>query len=86
MDFDSEDANLNTCLFTKSPLGWLWHIRFAHIGMHTLEKLLNKGMVRVLKDVVFEKDKLISFVVQVKSASKLLIHTQPKLSCQRQGH
>ena len=32
VDFTSEDANLKTCLFTKTTLGWLWHRRLAHVG------------------------------------------------------
>jgi hypothetical protein len=58
--FSSEDANLRTCLFTKLSLGWLWHRRLAHVGISTLKKILKKDMVRGLKDVVFEKDKLCS--------------------------
>jgi hypothetical protein len=57
IDFTSEDANLMTCLFTKTSLGWLWHRRLAHVGMNTLNKLLKKELVRGLKDVKFEKDK-----------------------------
>jgi hypothetical protein len=60
VDFSSEYANLWTCLFTKASLGWLWHRRLAHVGMSTLKKILKKDMVRGLKDVVFEKDKLCS--------------------------
>jgi hypothetical protein len=60
VDFSSEDANLRICLFTKASLGWLWHRRLAHGGMSTLKKILKKDMVRGLKDVVFEKDKLCS--------------------------
>ena len=33
VDFTFEDANLKTCLFTKTALGWLWHRRLAHVGM-----------------------------------------------------
>jgi hypothetical protein len=55
VDFSSEDANLRTCLFTKASLGWLWHRRLAHVGMSTLKKILNKDMVRGLKDFIFEK-------------------------------
>jgi hypothetical protein len=57
VDFTSEDANLMTCLFTKTSLGWLWHRRLAHVGMNTLNRLLKKELVRGLKDVKFEKDK-----------------------------
>jgi hypothetical protein len=65
--------HLRTCLFTKASLGWLWHIRLAHVGMSTLKKVLKKDMVRGLKDVV-------------KLESKLLTHILQKLFCQHQGH
>jgi transposase InsO family protein len=60
LDFSSKDSNLRTCLFTKASLGWIWHRRLAHVGMSTLKKILKKDMIRGLKDVVFEKDKLCS--------------------------
>jgi hypothetical protein len=47
-------------LITKTSLGWLWHRRFAYVGMSTLKKLLKKELVRGLKYVKFEKDKLYS--------------------------
>jgi transposase InsO family protein len=72
VDFISVDANLKTCLFTKSPLGWLWHRRLAQVGMSTLKKLLKKEMVRGLKDV-FEKDKLCSAC----QAGKQVTNTHP---------
>jgi hypothetical protein len=46
VDFTSEDANLMTCLFIKTSLGWLWHRRLAHVGINTLNKLLKKELVR----------------------------------------
>jgi hypothetical protein len=77
VDFSSEDANLRTCLFTKaSLLGWLWHRRLAHVGMSTLKKVLKKGMVRGLKDVVFEKYKLCSAC----QARKQVANTHPTKS------
>ena len=60
VDFTSEDANLKICLFTKTSLGWLWHRRLAHVGMSSLKKLMKNELVRGLKDVKFEKDKLCS--------------------------
>ena len=60
MDFISEDANLKTCLFTKTSLGWLWHRRLAHVEMISLKKLMKNKLVRGLKDVKFEKNKLCS--------------------------
>ena len=70
VDLSSKDTNLRTYFFTKASLGWLWHRRLARVGMSTLKKILKKDMVRGLKYVVFEKDKLCS--VHVKLESKLL--------------
>jgi hypothetical protein len=73
VDFTSEDANLMTCLFTKTSLGWLWHMRLAHVGMNTLNKLLKRELVRGLKDVKFEKDKPCSAC----QAGKQVANTHP---------
>ena len=68
MDFTSENANLKTCLFTKTSLGCLWHRRLTHVGMSSLKKL-----VRGLKDVKFEKDKLCNAC----QAGKQVANTHP---------
>jgi hypothetical protein len=61
IDFSSNDASLNTCLFTKSSKGWLWHRRLAHVGMNQLKKLMKHDMVIGLNnDIIFEKNKLCS--------------------------
>jgi transposase InsO family protein len=73
VDFTSEDANLATCLFTKTSLGWLWHRRLAHVGMSSLKKLMKNDLVRGLKDVTFEKDKLCSAC----QAGKQVANTHP---------
>jgi hypothetical protein len=73
VDFTSEDANLETCLFTKTSLGWLWHRRLVYVGMSTLKKLLKKELVKSLKDVKFKKDKLCSAC----QASKQVANTHP---------
>ena len=73
VDFTSEDANLKTCLFTKTTLGWLWHRRLACVGMSSLKKLMKNELVRGLKDVKFEKDKLCSAC----QASKQVANTHP---------
>jgi hypothetical protein len=70
VDFNASKAQLSTCLFTKSSMGWLWHRRLGHIGMTQLNRLIKHDLVRGLKDVVFEKDKL-NFVALVKPANKL---------------
>ena len=73
VDFTSEDANMKTCLFTKTLLGWLWHRRLADVGMSSLKKLMKNNLVRGLKDVKFEKDKLCSAC----QASKQVANTHP---------
>jgi hypothetical protein len=60
VDFTSHEANLTTCLISKTSKGCLWHRRIAHIGMIQLKKAFRKGMVLGVKDVTFEKDNLCS--------------------------
>ncbi|WVZ80695.1 hypothetical protein U9M48_028152 [Paspalum notatum var. saurae] len=60
VDLNSKKAHLQACLFSKNSMGWLWHKRLAHVGMSTLKKLMKKDLVRGLKDITFEKDKLCS--------------------------
>ena len=33
VDFNASEAQLSTCLFTKSSMSWLWHRRLGHVGM-----------------------------------------------------
>ena len=73
VDFTSEDANLKTCLFTKTTLGLLWHRRLAHVGISSLKKLMKNDLVRGLKDMKFEKDKLCSAC----QAGKQVANTHP---------
>jgi hypothetical protein len=56
VDFTKDKAQLDTCLITKSNMGWLWHRRLAHVGMKNLHKLLKCDHVIGLTNVVFEKD------------------------------
>jgi hypothetical protein len=60
IDFNASNAQLTTYLFTKSSLGWLWQRRLGHVGIKQLNRLVKHDLVRVLKDVVFEKDKICS--------------------------
>ena len=76
MDFNASDAQLSKCLFTKSSMGWLWHRRIGHVGMKQLNRLVKHDLVRCLKDVVFEKDKLCSSC----QAGKQVGNTNPKKS------
>jgi hypothetical protein len=57
-------------------MGWLWHRRLGHIGMKQLNKLVKHNLVRILKDVTFEKDKLCSAC----QARKQVGNTHPKKS------
>jgi hypothetical protein len=74
--FNASEAQLSICLFTKSSVGWLWHRRLGHVGIKELNKLIKHDLVRGLKDVTFEKDKLCSAC----QAGKQVGNTRPKKS------
>ena len=57
VDFNDSEAQLTSCLLSKSNMGWLWHRRLGHVGMKQLNKLVKHDLVIGLKDVTFEKDK-----------------------------
>ncbi|WVZ71103.1 LOW QUALITY PROTEIN: hypothetical protein U9M48_019724 [Paspalum notatum var. saurae] len=73
VDFNSKKSNLQACLFSKNSMGWLWHRRLAHVGMSTLKKVMKKELIRGLKDITFEKDKLCSAC----QAGKQVANTHP---------
>ena len=73
VDFNASEAR-STCLFTKSSMGWLWHRMLVHVGMKQLNRLIKHDLVRGLKDIVFENDKLCSSC----QASKQVGNTQYK--------
>jgi hypothetical protein len=56
VDFLKENVDLDACLMAKTSMGWLWHLRLAHVGMKNLHKLLKEDHVLGLTDVCFEKD------------------------------
>ena len=60
VDFSTMKTSATMCHFSKSSMGWLWHRRLGHVGMKQLNKLVKHNLVRGLKDVEFEKDKLCS--------------------------
>ena len=60
VDFNAREAQLSACLITKSSMGWLWYKKLGHVEMKQLNKLIKHDLVRGLKDVTFEKDKLCS--------------------------
>jgi hypothetical protein len=73
VDFPSSEAKLTTCLFSKTSLGWLWHRSLGHVGMRQLNQLSKHDLVRGLKDVKFEKNKLCSSC----QAGKQVANTHP---------
>ena len=76
VDFNAKEAKLTTCLISQTNMGWLWHRRLGHVGMKQLNKLVKHDLVRGLKDVEFEKDKLCSAC----QAGKQVGNTHPKKS------
>jgi hypothetical protein len=40
VDFNDDNAELDTCIIAKTNMGWLWHHQLAHVGMKNLHKLL----------------------------------------------
>jgi transposase InsO family protein len=60
VDFNDNNAELDTCLIAKTKKGWLWHRRLAHVGMKNLHKLLKGEHILGLTSVHFEKDRICS--------------------------
>jgi transposase InsO family protein len=60
VDFNDNQAKLDTCLIAKNNMGWLSHHRLAHIGMKNLHKLLKGEHILGLTNVHFEKDRIYS--------------------------
>ena len=60
VDFNASEAKLSICLLTESRMGCLWHRRLGHVRMKQLNRLVKHDLVKGLKDVVFEKNKLCS--------------------------
>jgi hypothetical protein len=60
VDFNDNQAELDTCLIAKTNMGWLWHRRLAHVGMKNLHKLLKREHILGLTNVRFEKDRFCS--------------------------
>jgi transposase InsO family protein len=54
------NAELDTCLISKTNMGWLWHRRLAHVGMKNLHNLLKGEHTLGLTNVHFEKDMICS--------------------------
>jgi hypothetical protein len=60
VDFNDNNAELDTCLIAKTNMGWLWHRRLAHVGMKNLHKLLKGEHILGLTNVHFEKNRIYS--------------------------
>jgi transposase InsO family protein len=60
VDFNDNQAELDTCLIAKTNMGWLWHRRLAHVGIKNLHKLLKGEHILGLTNVHFEKDRVCS--------------------------
>jgi hypothetical protein len=60
VDFNDNNAELDTCLIAKTNMGWLWHRRLTHVGMKNLHKLLKGEHILGLTNVHFEKDMICS--------------------------
>jgi transposase InsO family protein len=60
VDFNDNQAELDTCLIAKTNMGWIWHHRLAHVGMKNLYKLLMGEHILGLTNVHFEKDRICS--------------------------
>ena len=70
VDFNASEAQLSTCLFTKSSMCWLWHRRLGHVGMKQLNRLVKHD----LEASKMSHLRRISYVVHVKPKSKLVTH------------
>jgi hypothetical protein len=60
VDFNDNNAELDTCLIAKTNMGWLWHRQLTHVGMKNLHKLLKREHILGLTNVHFEKDRIYS--------------------------
>jgi transposase InsO family protein len=60
VNFNDNNAELDTCLIAKINMSWLWHYRLAHVGMKNLHKLLKGEHILGQTNVHFEKDRICS--------------------------
>jgi transposase InsO family protein len=60
VDFNDNNAELDTYLIAKTNMGWHWHRRLDHVGMKNLHKLLKGEHILRLTNVHFEKDRICS--------------------------
>jgi transposase InsO family protein len=60
VDFNENNAELDTCLISKTNMGLLWHRRLTHVGIKNLHKLLKGVHILGLTNIHFEKDRICS--------------------------
>jgi hypothetical protein len=60
VDFNDNQAELDTYLIAKTNMGWPWHHQQAHVRMKNLHKLLKGKHILGLTNVHFEKDRVCS--------------------------
>jgi hypothetical protein len=58
VDFNDNNAELDTCLIAKTNMGWLWHRRLAHVGMKNLHKILKGSTFRTNQCSFWERHDL----------------------------
>jgi hypothetical protein len=75
VDFNDNQAELNTCLIAKTNMGWFCHRLLAHVGMKNLHKLLKGEHILGLINVHFEKDRICS-ACQARKQVGVHIHTR----------
>jgi hypothetical protein len=56
--YNLREAQLSTCIFSKSNLGWIWYRRLTHVEMKQLDGLNKHDLVKGLKNIKFQKDRL----------------------------
>ncbi|KAJ9544565.1 hypothetical protein OSB04_024272 [Centaurea solstitialis] len=59
--FDTIKVKEEVCVaYVTNEEAWLWHTRFYHLNLHTLNKLVKLNLVKGLHNIKFEKDHLCS--------------------------
>jgi hypothetical protein len=59
VDFSSNNANLTTCLFSKSSMDWLWRRRLTHVGIRQLNRLLKCNTLIFKSETQIKFDKFL---------------------------
>ncbi|XP_071689242.1 uncharacterized protein [Rutidosis leptorrhynchoides] len=67
-DLNATNSVIDTCLYSQTipELNWLWHRRLSHLNFKNINELSKKGLVRVLPQLSYKKDKVCSACVKGK--------------------